>query len=97
MLPDVADPDEEVVAERPIAVGEPPDAELEALVAAVGSESAATDAEGNPIPRRSAEDRARLRRLRTLLLFGVGMLVLILAALLLPRIGFLIDIGKAPR
>lgn len=97
MLPDVADPDEEVVAERPIAVGEPPDAELEALVAAVGSESAATDAEGNPIPRRSAEDRARLRRLRTLLLFGVGMLVLILAALLLPRIGFLIDIGKSPR
>lgn len=97
MLPDVANPDEEVVAERPIAVEEPPDLELEALATAVGSASLDADAQGQSVPRRSAEERARLRRLRTLLLFGVGMLVLVLAAVLLPRMGFLIDIGKSPR
>ncbi len=97
LLPESSDPDEDVVAERPIAVEEPPEEDFPPLVADVETEAPLTDADGQPIRRLSAAERAKLRRIRTILLFAVGMLVLILAALLLPRLGFVFDVGKTPR
>lgn len=93
MLPTAADPQEEVMAERPIAVEEPPEEELPSLVTDADTETTEGDAEGVPARRLTAAERAKLRRVRTILLFAVGMLVLILAALLLPRMGYVFDIS----
>lgn len=93
MLPTAADPQEEVMAERPIAVEEPPEEELPSLVTDADAEVMESDDEGTPARRLTAAERAKLRRVRTILLFAVGMLVLILAALLLPRMGYVFDIG----
>jgi hypothetical protein len=94
MLPEAAAPDEEVVAERPIAVEEPPGEEFGALAVGLNQQATVTDADGEPIRRKTAEERAKLRRIRTTLLFAVGMLILVIAAVVLPRMGYVIDIGK---
>jgi hypothetical protein len=97
MLPAVADPDEEVVAERPIAVEQPPEEAFPPLVTDMEANAPLADADGRPIRRLTSAERARIRRVRTMLLFAVGMLVLVLAAVLLPRMGFMFDVGKMSR
>jgi hypothetical protein len=95
MLPEAADPDEEVVAERPIAAEEPPGDDFALDMAGSNQEATVTDADA-PERRKTAEQRARLRRIRTMLIFAVGMLVLVIAAVVLPRMGYVVDIGKNP-
>jgi hypothetical protein len=97
MLPEAAAPDEEVVAERPIAVEEPPGEDFGPLASGLRQEATLTDADGEPIRRKTAEERAKLRRIRTTLLFAVGMLILVIAAVVLPRMGYVIDVGKDPQ
>jgi hypothetical protein len=97
LLPEQADPDEEVMAERPIAVEEPPEAGFPPLFVDPGARTPMTSAQGLPMRRPSADERARNYRIRTMLLFGLGMLLLILAAVVLPQLGIVINVGDTPK
>lgn len=97
LLPEQADPDEEVMAERPIAVEEPPEVGFPPLVVDPDARTPLTDAHGLPMRRPSADERARNYRIRTMLLFGLGMLLLILAAVVLPQLGIVINVGDTPK
>lgn len=85
------------MAERPIAVEEPPEVGFPPLVVDPGARTPMTDTHGMPMRRPSADERARNYRIRTMLLFGLGMLLLILAAVVLPELGFVINVGDKPK
>jgi hypothetical protein len=97
LLPEQADPDEEVMAERPIAIEEPPEPGFPPLFVDPDARTPLTDAHGLPMRRPSADERARNYRIRTMLLFGLGMLLLILAAVVLPQLGIVINVGETPK